>query len=63
MASSKSVRISIAELHESMKEKRIVAAMECAGNRRADMSERGPRKAEGLQWQSATIGNALWAGE
>ncbi|PWN20953.1 molybdopterin binding oxidoreductase [Microstroma glucosiphilum] len=62
IASSKSVRISIAELHQSMKEKRVVAAMECAGNRRADMSERGPRKAEGLQWQSATIGNALWAG-
>lgn len=61
-ASSKSRSISVADLKRRFQQRRVIAAMECAGNRRSDMNERGKRKTEGLQWNQGTIGNALWHG-
>lgn len=41
----------------------VVAAMECAGNRRKDMSQAGSEaKPEGLQWNQAAIANSEWYG-
>lgn len=61
MATSKTTSQSVAELQQKFQERTVVAAMECAGNRRSDISKRGT-KAEGIQWSQGTIGNALWQG-
>ncbi|CAO1615774.1 unnamed protein product [Parajaminaea phylloscopi] len=61
MASSRATTASVADLQQQFPERSVVAAMECAGNRRGDMSKRG-KQAEGIQWNQGTIGNALWQG-
>lgn len=38
----------------------IVATLQCAGNRRTEMSRR--RKVKGVGWGAAAIGNGLWGG-
>jgi hypothetical protein len=38
----------------------ITATLQCAGNRRSEMS--AARKVNGLPWQMAAVGNAEWSG-
>lgn len=64
VAASHTKSWTLKQLQQDYPQKSVVAAMECAGNRRSDMSSReGVRKAEGIQWNQGTIGNALWQGE
>ncbi|EGN98668.1 hypothetical protein SERLA73DRAFT_181241 [Serpula lacrymans var. lacrymans S7.3] len=46
----------------SFPRKEVVAALNCAGNRRAKMAEKTQRDPEGLMWSEATISNVRWAG-
>ncbi|CAO1635108.1 unnamed protein product [Jaminaea pallidilutea] len=63
VAASHTKSWTLKQLQQDYPQKSVVAAMECAGNRRSDMSSReGVRKAEGIQWNQGTIGNALWQG-
>lgn len=50
----------LADLRGRFRCRRIVAALQCAGNRRAELS--AVRPAAGVQWGAGAIGNAEWAG-
>jgi len=53
------LNLSLDELKKFPKHK-IVATIQCAGNRRAEM--RATRNLKGLEWRGGAIGNAEWAG-
>eukprot|EP00088_Acartia_fossae_P005735 TRINITY_DN1258_c0_g1_i2.p1 TRINITY_DN1258_c0_g1~~TRINITY_DN1258_c0_g1_i2.p1 ORF type:complete len:571 (-),score=127.97 TRINITY_DN1258_c0_g1_i2:865-2577(-) len=55
----KDLNLSLDELKKLPKHK-IVATVQCAGNRRAEM--RATRNLKGLEWRGGAIGNAEWAG-
>ncbi|KDQ57025.1 hypothetical protein JAAARDRAFT_207374 [Jaapia argillacea MUCL 33604] len=40
----------------------VVAALQCAGNRRNTMSQKKSKKTEGLQWKEGVICNDRWSG-
>ncbi|KAH8914995.1 hypothetical protein BT69DRAFT_1304270 [Atractiella rhizophila] len=44
----------------NLQEEDVVAVLQCAGNRRDEMSER--RKTEGLGWGNCVVANARWQG-
>ncbi|WP_375383606.1 molybdopterin-dependent oxidoreductase [uncultured Sphingomonas sp.] len=50
----------LADLKASFAERRIVSAMQCAGNRRADFQS--VRKTNGDPWDVGAIGNVDWTG-
>jgi len=55
----KELNLSIEALKKFPKHK-IVATVQCAGNRRAEM--RATKNLKGLEWRGGAIGNAEWAG-
>ncbi|XP_025101579.1 LOW QUALITY PROTEIN: sulfite oxidase-like [Pomacea canaliculata] len=56
----KELKLSINDLKKQFKKKSVVSVVQCAGNRRSEMSTSKPVK--GLNWGSAAIGNAEWSG-
>ena len=54
------VLLTIDQLKKKFKVHTITMIMQCAGNRRSDMSAYKP--ARGLQWASGAVGNAEWTG-
>lgn len=49
------------ELKEQFKTHRITATLQCAGNRRKDMTDNA-KKTNGLQWTAGAISSAEWEG-
>ncbi|MDB5557569.1 MAG: molybdopterin oxidoreductase [Enterovirga sp.] len=54
------LRLSLAELRERFPRRSVVATIQCAGNRRAELSTVSPTL--GLQWDAGAIGTAEWTG-
>lgn len=54
-------RYTMAELKSKFPTHRVVAALQCSGNRRSDMT-RHADKTNGLQWGVGAISNAEWEG-
>ena len=54
------LQITMAELRERFPERTVMAVMQCAGNRRADMQQ--VRPTSGDPWAPGAIGNAEWTG-
>ncbi len=52
--------LSMADLRERFPERTVIAVMQCAGNRRADMQP--VRPTSGDPWAPGAIGNAAWTG-
>ncbi len=52
--------LSISELHNGFPNRTVVAVMQCAGNRRADLHR--VRPVLGDKWEAGAIGNAAWTG-
>ena len=52
--------LSVAELRERFPQNKVMAVMQCAGNRRADMLK--VRPVSGDPWAPGAIGNAEWTG-
>ncbi|KAH9928258.1 Oxidoreductase, molybdopterin-binding domain-containing protein [Fomitopsis serialis] len=50
------------DLKREFQRKEVVAALQCAGNRRKTMQERDHKEVEGLLWGEGTIANCKWAG-
>lgn len=59
MGVKKELNLSLEELQKFPKHT-LVAAVQCAGNRRQEMNASRPLK--GLEWRGGAIGNAEWAG-
>ncbi|KAF9223679.1 hypothetical protein BS17DRAFT_684205, partial [Gyrodon lividus] len=58
----KETSITFKDLQESLPRKEVVAALICAGNRRAKMAEKTGRGVQGINWSEGTISNVCWAG-
>lgn len=52
--------LSMEQLRTNFPERQVVAVMQCAGNRRADMQQ--VRPTSGNPWAAGAIGNAEWTG-
>ncbi len=59
-ASGKEVNLSLKDLKTKFKKTEVTAAIQCGGNRRAEMNE--IKAIKGLMWKGGAIGNAKWAG-
>lgn len=59
---SRPVRLTLADLRARFPRREVVSALQCAGNRRADMGERAARPTRGLSWDAGAIANVSWAG-
>ena len=59
----RAVSLSLEDLKTKFKKHSVTAAVQCTGNRRADlMREAGAKPIKGLSWEGAAIGNAVWSG-
>ncbi|XP_074641752.1 sulfite oxidase-like [Tubulanus polymorphus] len=56
----KPLKLSLHDLKTKFKKHKVVATMQCAGNRRAEMSR--VKEVKGLSWQGTAISNAEWGG-
>ena len=54
------LELSMDQLRSGFPRRRVMAAMQCAGNRRADLHE--VRPVMGDKWSAGAIGNAVWGG-
>jgi len=54
--------ISLADIKANHQPQSIVAALQCAGNRRQKMVDRTSQDVEGIKWGEATICNVKWTG-
>ncbi len=54
------IDLSLSDLKSRFPERKVMAVMQCAGNRRADMVDVG--YVEGDLWGPGAIGNAEWTG-
>ncbi len=59
-ADLRTATLTLADLKASFPERRIISAMQCAGNRRADLQS--VRKTNGDPWDVGAIGNVDWTG-
>jgi sulfite oxidase len=55
------LELSLADLAARFARREVTATLQCAGNRRAEMTAHRPTPGE-LGWGSEAIGNAVWAG-
>jgi len=55
------LRLTMAELRSRFEKTTIMAALQCAGNRRAEMIAIAPVPGE-VEWGSQAIGNGMWSG-
>jgi sulfite oxidase len=53
--------LSMAEIRERFRKQTVVATLQCAGNRRADLMRVAPIPGE-VPWDAGAIGNAVWGG-
>ncbi|XKL64794.1 hypothetical protein PGB90_004880 [Kerria lacca] len=53
-------KLSLDDLKTKFPKVSVIATIQCAGNRRSEMSEVKPVK--GLNWNAGAIGNAVWSG-
>ncbi|KAF8320313.1 molybdopterin binding oxidoreductase [Clavulina sp. PMI_390] len=53
-------QLSLADIKTIVKQSDLVAALECAGNRRSEMNIE--KKTEGIEWGSSVISNIEWQG-
>ncbi|KAI8471760.1 MAG: Oxidoreductase, molybdopterin-binding domain-containing protein [Monoraphidium minutum] len=63
----KSLRLSVPDLQARFKHATVVATVECAGNRRAEMKAipcpgASGARIKGLDWDAGAIGTAVWGG-
>ncbi|KIJ66890.1 hypothetical protein HYDPIDRAFT_26305 [Hydnomerulius pinastri MD-312] len=58
----KETSVTFKELLDSFPRKEVVAALICAGNRRAKMAEKTGRDVQGIKWSEGTISNVRWVG-
>ena len=56
----KSVKLTLEDLKTKFKEHSVTATIQCAGNRRSEMS--AVKLVRGLSWGASAIGNAKWSG-
>ncbi|XP_072927023.1 sulfite oxidase, mitochondrial isoform X2 [Hemitrygon akajei] len=56
----KSIQLTLHDIQTKFPKHTITAALQCAGNRRSEMNV--VHQVKGLNWGSAAIGNAKWAG-
>ncbi|KAH8117832.1 molybdopterin binding oxidoreductase [Phellopilus nigrolimitatus] len=56
----KTLELKLEDLKESFNQAEIVAALQCAGNRRKEMAEIKPVK--GITWDNGVIANCRWSG-
>ncbi|KAA1467670.1 sulfite oxidase [Dentipellis sp. KUC8613] len=56
------LKFTLDELRRSFPHASIVAAMQCAGNRRSTMSHKKGRDTEGIPWGEGVISNLRWTG-
>ncbi|XP_064618699.1 sulfite oxidase-like [Lineus longissimus] len=56
----KTMEFSLNDLKKKFKKHTVKATMECAGNRRAEMTE--IKEVKGLMWKGTAISNAEWSG-
>jgi sulfite oxidase len=54
------VQLSLKDLQSRFRIVNVMATLQCAGNRRQEMTDAGP--VQGLQWTQGAIGNAIWSG-
>ncbi|EGN98671.1 hypothetical protein SERLA73DRAFT_160387 [Serpula lacrymans var. lacrymans S7.3] len=54
--------ISFQDLVNQFSRKEVVAALQCAGNRRAQMAEKTQRDVKGLKWNEGAVSNVKWGG-
>lgn len=54
--------LKVKDMIASFPKKEVVAALICAGNRRAQMQERTGKEVRGIKWSEGTIANARWGG-
>ena len=57
---TRELELSVAELRERFAGRTVTAALQCAGNRRADLQE--VAKTAGDPWSGGAVGNARWTG-
>ena len=57
---ARDMELSVAELRSRFAAHKVMAVLQCAGNRRADLQE--VAKTEGDPWQAGAIGNVEWTG-
>ncbi|KAJ3057138.1 hypothetical protein HK097_000066 [Rhizophlyctis rosea] len=55
-------RLSIKELKERFEKADVMVALQCAGNRRKDMTTGTDKPVKGLPWEEGAISNAVWSG-
>jgi sulfite oxidase len=55
------LELSLEDLKRRFKKRRVVATLQCTGNRREDLNKTG-RHVRGLEWEGGAIGTAEWAG-
>jgi sulfite oxidase len=60
-ATEKTLGLSLGELRDRFPKKTVVATLQCAGNRRAELSAVEPINDQ-VQWDADPIGNAEWGG-
>lgn len=60
LAIKKPIVLSVSDLKKNYKEVSVTSAIQCAGNRRADMNRY--KKVQGLMWEGTAISNAKWTG-
>ncbi len=54
------VRLTLRDLKEKFQHYTVTATIQCAGNRRADMTK--VKEVKGIKWTGGAIGNATWTG-
>ncbi|TCD70240.1 hypothetical protein EIP91_004421 [Steccherinum ochraceum] len=58
----KTLSYTLADLQSEFQKVEVVAALQCAGNRRKHMAEKKHQEVEGLKWDEGTICNVKWGG-
>ncbi|KAH8100028.1 Oxidoreductase, molybdopterin-binding domain-containing protein [Cristinia sonorae] len=58
----RTLEYTLSELKSEFEKVELVAALQCAGNRRKQMAEKKHQEVEGLKWETGTICNVRWGG-
>ncbi|KAI0058185.1 molybdopterin binding oxidoreductase [Artomyces pyxidatus] len=61
-AVERKLHFTLDELTRAFPHTRVVAAIQCAGNRRKAMAERAHQDVQGIKWGEGTIANVAWTG-
>ncbi|OCH95336.1 molybdopterin binding oxidoreductase [Obba rivulosa] len=56
------LQLTTKELKDKFERREVVAALQCAGNRRKTMVEKKHKDVDGIKWEEATICNVRWGG-